>query len=182
LPLSITIPGQEYYDEVNNEFKSIGDTNVTLEHSLISISKWEAKWHKSYLSTPDKTPEEIMDYIRCMTITPHVDPSVFDFLTQSNINEIVNYINDPMTATTFSDDKTDSTSKNIVTSELIYYWMIACQIPVAFEKWHINRLMTLIKVCEIKNNPDKKKMSKSQLYNRQRAINEANRKKFSSKG
>ena len=153
--LQITIPAMnDLWDERNQQFLSIKETTIQLEHSLLSISKWESKWNKSFINTKDKTEDELIDYIKCMTITKNVDPNIYVCLTAENIQEIVNYINAPMTATTIRD--TGKSNHEIVTSELIYYWMISLNIPVKFEKWHLNRLITLIRVCSIKNQPAKK--------------------------
>lgn len=179
MPLTITVKGQEFFNNETDEFIYAPDTKLVLEHSLISVSKWESKWHKHYLNNKSLTSEELLDYIKCMCIK-EVPDKVFDSLTQENINDIVNYINDPMTATTFADDTTKSTSREIVTSEVIYYWMIALQIPVEFQKWHINRLLTLINVCRLKNDP--KKMSKSDIMRRNAALNAQRRAKLGSKG
>lgn len=182
--LKITIPGIEMYDESKNEFTYTKDTTIQLEHSLVSISKWEAKWHKPFLATKEKTQEEGFDYIRCMCITQNVPDSVYRGITQDIVDEIQKYIEDPMTATTFSKEQEGAkkTGKGeIITSELIYYWMTALQIPMECQKWHINRLLTLINVCNIKNTPPKK-MSKSEIYSKNKALNAARRAKYHSKG
>ncbi|MGB4293547.1 MAG: hypothetical protein WBJ37_11785, partial [Bacteroidales bacterium] len=147
--LQITIPAVELWDERKQEFVTTKEQTLQLEHSLVSISKWESKWCKPFLSKQEKTSEETLDYIKCMTITQNVDPEVYNYLTNKNIEEINNYINAPMTATYFSDEKTSKTSREQVTAELIYYWMIALNIPFECQKWHLNRLLTLIKVCSI---------------------------------
>lgn len=183
--LQITIPPtqSEDWDEENETFLYTPiqkEQILSLEHSLISISKWESKWCKPFLHS-EKTEEEIMDYIKFMTLTPNVDPKIYNRLTTENVEQIKNYILAPMTATTFSDDKTKKPNRDIVTSELIYYWMIALNIPVEFEKWHINRLLTLIRVCEIKNSPPKKRGAR-EIMNRNAALNEARRRKLNTKG
>lgn len=179
--LKITVPGLELYDESKNEFINYKDQILQLEHSLVSISKWEAKWHKPFLSDEDKTLEEIIDYIKCMTITQNVKSDVYDRLTSDNIQTINDYIQDSMTATTFSDDKKKTGKKEIVTSEVIYYWMVTYNIPMECQKWHLNRLLTLVKVCTIKNSPPKK-MSNSEIISRNKALNAARRKKLNTKG
>ena len=128
-----------------------------------------------------KTYEEIMDYIRCMTLTPNVKPEVYKCLTEDNMKDIENYINAPMTATYISEDKHGRGNREIVTSELIYYWMISLQIPIEFQKWHLNRLITLIRVCNIKNAPPKK-MGKRAIMNRNTALNAARRKRLNTRG
>lgn len=138
------------------------------------------KWNKPFLSSNDKTDEEILDYIRCMTVTQNVDKNVYYRLSKENIEKINNYINLPMTATTFS-DKNASRNKETITAEIVYYWMIALNIPFECQKWHLNRLLTLVKVCSVKNTPPKK-MSKSEIFNRNRALNASRRKALGSKG
>ena len=178
--LQITVPAAKaLWDENNEEFISIDETPLSLEHSLLSISKWESKWNKPFLHTKEKTNKEIIDYIKCMTLTKNVDPNVYVCLTAENIQEIVNYINAPMTATTVKNN--GRPNREIVTSELIYYWMISLNIPVEFERWHINRLITLIRVCSIKTQPAKK-MSRSEVMQRNAALNAARRKQTNSKG
>lgn len=178
--LQIIVPGSEQWDEINQEFITTKDQILLLEHSLVSLSKWESKWNKAFLSDKSKTTEEILDYIRCMTITQNVDPNVYKCLTKKNIEDITNYINSPMTATVIN-NKNKKTSREIITSELIYYWMISLNIPFECQKWHINRLLTLIEVCNIKNTPPKS-MSKSEIMSRNAAINAARRKKYNTKG
>lgn len=176
--LEITIPATELYDEAKQEFIYIeGSKTLLLEHSLLSISKWEAKWKKPFLDETPKTKEELYDYIRCMTVTPKVDPKVYLGLTTENLKAVQDYIDDKMTATWFTDkDKKNALSKpgfkkgEKITSELIYYWMVASDIPFECEKWHINRLMTLIRVCSIKNAPEKK-MSKRDVMSQNRSLN-----------
>lgn len=179
--LTITIPARELYDEKQDLFITIKGQTLQLEHSLVSLSKWESKWHKPYISDKEKTYEETLDYIKCMTITQNVDPNVYKFLTEENIYQIKAYIDDPMTATTCSDPKTNKRDNRPITSELIYYWMIALQIPVEFQKWHLNRLLMLIKVCNAENTPPKKG-NRRETINRYAALNEARRKKLNSKG
>lgn len=181
--LSIVVPQAEKFNEATNEFIYIKEQKLQLEHSLVSLSKWESRWHKPFLSSKNnnKSQEEIIDYIRCMTITQNVDSNVYYNLTQKNYDKIQAYIDDPMTATTFSDIQKTAPSREIITSELIYYWMIAYNVPVEFEKWHLNRLLTLIKVCSIKNTPPKK-MSKREIMNRNAALNASRRKAHNSKG
>lgn len=179
--LHITIPSREYWDESKQEFVTNKEQKLQLEHSLVSISKWEAKWHKAFMSTESRTFEETIDYIRCMTITQNVDPEVYSFITDEIINTVNEYIANPMTATWFSEEKTGSRSGETVTSELIYYWMIALNIPIKCEKWHLNRLLTLVRVCNIKNQPPKK-MSKRETASRYAALNKARRNKYNTRG
>ena len=179
--LEITIPGAECWDESREMFVATKEQTIRLEHSLVSISKWETKWHKAFYSSKEKTAEEKIDYIRCMTLTKNVDPYIYNCLSEENIQKINSYIEDPMTATKFYYEKQGGLSRDTITSELIYYWMISLNIPVEFEKWHINRLLTLIKVFNTKNQPDKK-MSTKEIIDRNRTLNKARREQLKSKG
>lgn len=178
--LRITIPKTDLWDEQNQEFLYIKEQTLQLEHSLVSISKWEAKWHKPFLSKNPKTDAEVLDYIKCMTITQNVDPKTYLGLTSSEIDKVNAYIENPMTATTISDRQTKSRGE-IVTSELIYHWMIALGIPFECQKWHLNRLLTLIRVCEIKSRKPRKR-SQQEIIRDNIARNAANRKKFNTRG
>ena len=173
--LKITIPGQEFWDEEKEEFVQTASTTLQLEHSLIALSKWESKWHKPFLGKEKKTVEETLDYIRCMTLTQNVNPDVYKTITNDVINEVTAYIDDSMTATWFSDKDKTSPSREVVTAEVIYYWMVTLNIPFECQKWHLNRLLTLIKVCNAKNSPPKKR-SKREIAQEHAAINAARRK------
>ena len=174
--LVIHIPAGEYWDEVNETFLFTKEATLRLEHSLISISKWEAKWCIPFFDSK-KTPEQLMDYVRCMSLDSNVDDDVFLRLTPSNIKAINDYIAAPMTATTIRESRNAKSSNEFVTSELIYYWMIEFNIPVSFEKWHLNRLMMLIRVCSEKAKPAKK-MSRREVLEQYRAVNAARRAKY----
>ena len=156
---------------------------MQLEHSLLSISKWESKWCKAFLeSREEKTYEEVIDYIKCMTLNKNVSDDVYRCLTQENITAINDYIAAPMTATYFSNNERGKRNSEQVTSELIYYWMIALQIPFdPCQKWHINRLLTLIRVCNVKNQPPKK-MSKRSTASQYAKLNAARRQQMNSRG
>ncbi len=169
------------WDESKGEFVTSKEQKLVLEHSLVSLSKWESKWCKPFLSKQEKTTEETIDYIRCMTLTQNVDPEVYNFLTDDNIRDVNAYIEAPMTATWFSNSNTGKQNREQITAELVYYWMIALNIPFECQKWHLNRLLTLIRVCEVKNSPPKK-MSRRELLNRNAALNAARRKQLNSKG
>lgn len=178
--LRITIPSREFWDESKNEFVFTKAQTLQLEHSLVSLSKWEAKWQKAFLSKKEKTYEETLDYVRCMTLTQNVDPEVYHRLTTENIQQINEYISAPMTATYFAEDKSRP-SRETVTAELIYYWMISCNIPFECQKWHLNRLLALIRVCNIKNSPPKKR-SKRDIMSQNAALNAARRKQLNTRG
>lgn len=179
--LEITIPAIEMFNEETQEFLPFKEQTLQLEHSLVSLSKWESKWCKPFLSKDEKTQEEVLDYIKCMTKTKNVDPYVYNRLTRSNIEAINKYIEAPMTATVFYDNKRQGANKEQVTSELIYYWMISLNIPMECQKWHLNRLLTLIRVCNVKNTPPKK-TSKRELASRYAALNAARRKQLGTNG
>lgn len=180
--LQITVLSQELYDEANNKFIEVEGGVLYLEHSLTSVSEWESIYHKPFLSNDNRTYEETLTYIKCMTLNrSDVKDSIYNGLTKENLNSILVYINDSKTATWFSNDS-KRPSKKIITSEVIYYEMIAAGIPFECEKWHLNRLMTLIRVCGEKMNPNKKKMSKSEILERNRRLNEERCKKLGTRG
>ena len=177
--LHITVPATELFDESTQEFITTKEHKLTLEHSLVSLSKWEAMYCKPLLSKDEKTFEESIDYIKCMCTTQNIDDGIFKLLTTDNISEINAYIEAPMTATWYK--RESSSQGRIVTSELIYYWMITLNIPFECQKWHLNRLLTLINVCNLENQP-KKQMNKKELYSRNAEINAARKAKMHSKG
>jgi len=178
--IDIIIPETEYFDERTMQFTYSKEQKLTLEHSLIAISKWEAKFEKPFLSS-EKTTEEVLDYIRCMTITQNVSPETYLHLSAKNLEDIQKYIEAPMTATTFKKIERRGGKKEIITAELIYYWMITFNIPFECQKWHLNKLLTLIEVCARKNEPPKK-MSRKEISAQHRAINKINRERFHTKG
>lgn len=188
--LEIIIPEVEHWDEEKEEFyKTFGTRGkkIQLEHSLLSLSKWESKWHKPFLKDDEKNLEEIVDYIRCMTITKGVPEDAYDYIPVEMIKKITDYMQDSMTATWFSEPlggKNGSVGRReIITAEIIYYWMIALNIPQEYEKWHLNRLLTLIKVVNIKNSPkDDKNIDKSAAARQRAALNKARRAKHKTKG
>lgn len=177
-------PDTELWDENVEEFvprPGCKGATLQLEHSLIAVSKWESKWHKSFFSTREKTVEETIDYIRCMTLNKDVRPEVYEHLTLENLKEVNDYIQDPMTATTIKRKPGKGPSRKIVTSEVIYSWMIGCEIPFTCEKWHLNRLLMLIEVCNEQNAPAKK-MSKKSIMKNNASLNAARRNAMHSKG
>lgn len=179
--LDIFIPESEFYDDENNLFITKKSAHIVLEHSLYAISKWESRHHKPFYSKDERSKNELLDYIKCMTVSNSLeDDEVYTRLSQSDIDKIAEYMKDSMTATTFSQNN-DSNKSSIVTSELIYYAMIANNIPFECDKWHINKLNTLIRVCQIKNNPPKK-MSREEQFAQQRELNELRKKQFNTRG
>lgn len=182
--LELTIPALEFYDETTNTFVNTKEQTLVLEHSLLSLQKWESIHHKPFLSKEPKTLDETKSYIKCMTITQNIDPSVYDRLTNENIIAVNNYIENSMTATTFSKNQQAMqpiSSREIMTAEIIYHDMIALQIPFECKKWHLNQLLTLINVCSIKNTPPKK-MSKSAIMSSNSSLNAARRAAMHSRG
>lgn len=178
--LYLSVSSGELFDEATWSFIEVKPTVIQLEHSLLAISKWESKWKKPFMSTETKSEEEFRDYVRCMTINRNVDPNVYLKLTAADFKKVDDYIHDSMTATTFRNWGQEKPSNEMITSELIYYWLAAAQIPFEVEKWHLNRVMTLLRVYSAKNNP--KKMSMKDRYKTNKAINEANKAKFHSRG
>lgn len=186
--LKITIPSREYFDDKKQEFIKTKETELTLEHSLLSLFKWEQKWKKPFLKEGyQKTYEETIDYIRCMTLTPNIDPNLYYNLDQKTVEEIGAYINDPHTATTFNEPKKEGEAKRKVkppeTAETIYCSMVMAGIPFECQKWHINNLLTLIKTYNVKNDDGKKKKhSKGDIAKNRAAINAQRLKKYGTKG
>ena len=173
--LEIEIAEEELFDEETRTFIPIKKTKLRFEHSLVSIAKWESKWHKPFLDNREITAEEMLDYLKCMCLTQNPDPNVIEHMSAENLKKIVNYMQDKQTATWFNERDNKPGKKEIITNELIYYWMAEYGIWKECEKWHINHLLTLIRVCSAKNAPQKK-MSKGEVYDRQRALNKARRK------
>jgi len=179
--LIVDIAETEYYDRVKEEFVEVKAVQLKLEHSLVAISKWEAKWEKPFIGNADKTDEELYDYIECMVLNEEpINPLTFRFISKSNIELINSYIKAPMTATTIKATK-GKNSRRIITSELIYYWMISFSIPFECQHWHLNRLMMLINVCDAQNTPAKKQSPKDALAERRR-LNEARKAAMKSSG
>ena len=181
--LRITIPFAEFYDESINEFITIKEQTLDLEHSLVSLSKWESKWCKPFLSKEMMTVEESLDYIRCMTLNNDVPPETYLAIPDSVINEVSEYIKKPMTATWFSGNggKSKKTNQRPITAERIYYWMIALNIPSEYKEWHLNRLLTLIRVCDEENKPAKKRNTQS-ILNDYAALNNARKQRLNTRG
>jgi hypothetical protein len=182
--LELKIPETDSYSNERKAFITIKGYTLQLEHSLISIAKWESKWHKPFLAKKEKTKEETLDYIRCMVLNKDADSIRYDLIPAEQLDEIVAYIQAPMTATTFNNPQNNPTNKMVITAEVIYYWMIAFNIPEAYRKWHLNQLLTLINVCSIMNQPTKK-MSAAEKKNeakRRYEINEQRRRDLNSHG
>lgn len=181
MPVSVTIPDRELYDSERNRFITIRGRTLSFEHSLLSITKWESKWHKPYLSKDRKTEEEVASYLQCMCLDKDVDPNLFRYIDSGSLRKIIDYIEDPMTATTIRE--TDSLqNREIITNEIVYYWM--CELGIPFDpcqKWHFNRLMTLIRVASIKKAPPKK-MGKREWATQRAAINAQRRAQYSTRG
>lgn len=184
--LEITIEPFRMWSDTTEEFINVEGGYLQLEHSLISLSKWESKWHKSFLKKEDKSMEEILDYIRCMTLNKGVKPDLYRYMPAWAIKRVTEYIEDPMTATTinsFGGKAVGSAKKEeIITSEVIYAWMVMLGIPMECEKWHLNRLMMLIRVVEIKSNPKKNKVDKKAAAAERARLNKERRRKWNTKG
>jgi len=181
--LQITLPEREFFNEATGEFINTKAVTLKLEHSLVSLSRWESKWKKPFLSNKDPlNREEWIDYVRCMTINQGVDPETYRYLGVKELKEIQDYIGDSHTATKIYDHRTTTTHRQeTITSELIYYWMVYYDIPSEYEKWHLNRLLTLIKICNVKNSPDRK-MSRQSIYAQNKELNAMRRAKLHSRG
>jgi hypothetical protein len=178
--LRIRIVAAENFDEENSEFIPVETVDLELEHSLVSVSKWESKWEIPFLSTDNKTQEQVLDYIRMMNLKGDFPRTLFKHFSETDFQKIDDYINAKMTATTLANIKSTPSSEK-VTSEIIYYWMIALAIPFECQYWHLARLLTLVQVCNRKNAP-KEKLSKGQLAARNRDLNAQRRREMNSKG
>lgn len=179
--LLIKVPDTELFNEATSEFVVVKGATFQIEHSLVSLSKWESKWRKPFLGKDEKTREEITDYIRCMTITQNVRPEVYQYLPGSVYDQVADYIDAPMTATTFSNAPKGRPSRETATAEVIYYWMVAYNIPMECQKWHLSRLFTLIRVCDIKNQGPQK-TNKREMLNQRAALNAERRSNLKTKG
>ena len=179
--LTIVVPGVEMFDEAAQEFVTRDDVTLELEHSLVSLSKWEQMYEKPFLGKDEKKVEEVLEYIKLMTLTPNVPEQVYQKLSEANVTAINSYIDAKMTATWFNEAPGAPQSRDVITSELIYYWMISFQIPFECENWHLNRLFTLIRVCNIKQ-AKPKKMSRAEIAARNRELNAQRKRQLGTTG
>lgn len=179
--LTIVVPGQELFNNKTQKFIKTEDVKLRMEHSLVAISKWESKWHKPFLTSTGRSGEEVTDYFRMMCIEEDVDSSVLDRMTEENIRQIQDHIENSMTATTFSNLPDSPGRREIVTAEIVYYWMISMQIPLDRENWHFGKLIALIKTINAKNAP-KKKMNTKDALAQQRELNAQRRAASQSNG
>lgn len=176
--LEINLPESEYYDEISNEFITFPSEKWTLEHSLLAISKWEAKWGKRFLDDESRTKEQLLDYVRCMAVDCKPSDEALRALPMDAFETITDYIKSPQTATEFFDRRPPKTGKEeSISSELLYYYMVANQIPLEAETWHLNRLLTLIRICGIKNDPKGNKLSAREAAQHRHALNQARKAK-----
>ena len=180
MPISITVPGVESFDDSKQQFVYTEETVLVLEHSLVSVSKWESRYCKPFLSQDARTSEETINYVRDMTLTHGVDPMVYLAIPDSVLAEIGAYISSPQSATTITEVGVKPT-RQVITSELIYYWMVALTIPFECENWHINRLLMLIRVCNAKNST-KDKVNRADLLARNRRLNEERKALYGTNG
>ena len=179
--LELTVTPKELFDEETERFVNLPGANLEFEHSLVSLSKWESKYRKPFFSDKDehkKTPYELLDYFYMMCLQK-VDPNIIHFMNSDEINIIGDYIREDQTATWFSSSETPKgPSRKTMTSELVYYWLVALSIPFEVDKWHFNRMLTLIEVVNRENNPDNNKHSKGSMISQRRRLNAERRAKF----
>lgn len=180
--LEIELSGGELYDESKEEFIELQGRTIQLEHSLISISKWESKWKKPYFAEEKKTVEQLMDYILCMCVTKRVTRLDLEYLSVENLEKITDYMEETRSATWFNENRNNGSSREVTTSEIIYYQMFKLGIPIECEKWHISRLLTLIRVYAAKDPNASQKMSRRDVVAQNRALNEARKRKYQTKG
>lgn len=178
--LTLNVPEIDLFNDETQTFTLIPAVVLELEHSLVSISKWESVWEKPFLAPEQKTSEETFSYIEQMCLTPNVPSEVFRNLSHDHMRQINVYIDAKMTATWFKEEAKRA-SREVVTAEIVYYWLVALNIPFECETWHFNRLITLIKVCNQKNSPPKK-MSRREILNQNRQINAARRQQYGTSG
>jgi hypothetical protein len=179
--LTLLVEGDEYYNEETQEFETQESFVLEFEHSLVSLSKWESKHNKAFLNNRSKTREEIMSYIECMILTPVYPEGIVNRFTNANLETINEYIESKQTATSFGEMPQRKGRTEVITSELIYYWMVAFTIPFECERWHLNRLFALIRICNIKNTKPKK-MSRSEVARRNRDLNERRKAELGTSG
>lgn len=175
--ITVTIQERELFDERTNSFISIPRTELKLEHSLISLSRWESKWKKPFLGNEERTKQETLDYIACMSIDKNVDTNIIECLDVDSYKKILDYISDPCTATKVYDRRPNKPGRKqeTMTSEVIYYYMIYYGIPFSCEKWHLNRLLMLIRVCSVKGGTTQQSMDMNSIFAQNRALNAARR-------
>lgn len=178
--LELKLPRRTFFRESTSEFIELDEITLKLEHSLISLSKWESKLKRPFLTEEKHSKSDMIYYIECMSLNSNVDPIIYKTIPDNCYSLICDYIDDPMTATTIT-DKDTSINRDIITSEIIYFWMIEFGIPFECQKWHLNRLITLIRVCSIKKGPQKK-MSEREILEQNRRLNEARRKSAKTRG
>jgi hypothetical protein len=179
--LTITVPGDEVYDESTGLLSTVNDVHLELEHSLVSLSKWEQMYEKSFLGSTEKSDEEVFGYIHCMVVTPDYPADLLNKLTKDNLEEINTYINAKMTATVFHDPPGAPKTREVITSELVYYWMTVFNIPFECENWHLNRLFTLIRICNVKQQKPKK-MNSAEAARQRAELNASRRAQYGTSG
>ena len=179
--LTIIVGQKEYFDEEKSEFIKLDGTLLQLEHSLATLSKWEQKWEVPFLGEESKTLEQTLDYIRMMFSPGEISDETFALIDDDTVTQVTEYINRKMTATWFAEEPNKPRNRDVITAEVIYYWMVSLEIPFECQHWHLNSLLTLIRVCNQKNAPAKKQ-SREEIIARNRALNEARRAKYNTSG
>lgn len=179
--LRIIIEGDELFDESTNEFSRVGDIVIDLEHSLVSLSKWESMYQKPFLSSEKRSTEEIFGYLKAMMLDADIDSNLVRRFSQKTIDQIQEYIDSSQSATTFGNMPARNGPGEVITSELIYYWIVSYNIPFEVERWHLNRLFSLIRICNLKNSKPKR-MSRNEIAQRNRELNAQRRAELGTSG
>jgi hypothetical protein len=179
--LLILVGEEEMFNDETQEFIQVEQFSLELEHSLASLSKWESKFEKPFLGNSPHTKKETFEYLKMMVVTENVPSEIFERLSRDNLESINEYIDSKQSATIFNEMPNRKSSREIITSELIYYWMVAFTIPFECEHWHLNRLFALIRICGIKNSKDQK-MPKDKIARQYRDLNEQRKAKLNTRG
>jgi hypothetical protein len=170
------------WDEETETFVEHIVSSIDFEHSLASMSKWESKWEQAFLGRTEKTAEQVYDYLSMMCLTPGVTREQILGLSQENFTQINEYIESQQTATKFAEQPNRRGSGEQITSDLVYYWMVAFRIPWEAQYWHLNKLLALVRICNAKQSGKTQKVPRHDTAQRNRDLNAERRKKYGTSG